>query len=120
MLDITDEINKVVEESETKEGICLLFAPHASCALLINENEPGFKADMEKLLSMWLPENGWEHNKVDDNATAHLGASLISQSRSIPIGKGGLLLGIWQQVFLLELDGPRSGRKVIIQTVADK
>jgi secondary thiamine-phosphate synthase enzyme len=69
---------------------------------------------------MWIPENDWEHNKVDDNATAHLGASLIGQSRMIPIQAGKLQLGSWHQIFLVELDGPRSARRVIVQTLTDK
>jgi secondary thiamine-phosphate synthase enzyme len=119
LLNITAKIAEVVEKSDVKQGICLLFAPHASCAILLNEDESGFKADIKRLLSMWIPETNWKHNDVDDNATAHLGSSLIGQSRIIPIQGGQLQLGTWQEVFLVELDGPRQSRKVIVQIIKD-
>lgn len=115
LLNITETVNKVVAQRSKEEGQCLVFAPHATAAILINEDEAGFKADVATLLNKWLPDEDWEHNKVDSNATAHLAASIIGQSRTIPIENGNLQLGTWQEIFLVELDGPREKRKVIIQ-----
>jgi secondary thiamine-phosphate synthase enzyme len=115
LVNITREVGRAVSEVNIRDGICLIFVPHATAALLINEDEPGFKADVEKLLKMWIPEGDWQHNSVDNNATAHLASSLIGQSRTIPIKNGDLQLGTWQEIFLVELDGPRNSRKVIAQ-----
>ncbi|OGY25697.1 MAG: hypothetical protein A2Z24_00990 [Candidatus Woykebacteria bacterium RBG_16_44_10] len=117
LIDITSAIQDAVAQSNTKEGICLIFVPHATAAVLINEDEPGFKTDIERLISIWIPEGDWEHDRVDDNATSHLASALIGQSRSIPVKDSRLQLGTWQQIFLVELDGPRSSRRVIISVV---
>ncbi len=117
LLNITQKVSQLVADSKIKEGVCLVFAPHASAAILINEDEPGFKTDMEILIRRWIPEGTWEHNKVDSNATAHLASSLIGQSRTIPVENGKLVLGTWQEIFFVELDGPRSSRHVIVQLV---
>jgi secondary thiamine-phosphate synthase enzyme len=117
LLNITQKVSQLVADSKIKEGVCLVFAPHASAAILINEDEPGFKTDMEILIRRWIPEGTWEHNKVDSNATAHLASSLIGQSRTIPVKDGKLVLGTWQEIFFVELDGPRSSRHVIVQLV---
>ena len=117
LVNITSKVGRIVNEANIKEGLCLIFVPHATAAVLINEDEPGFKADVEKLLDMWIPPGDWQHDKVDNNATAHLAASLIGQSRMIPVINGDLQLGTWQEIFLLELDGPRSNRRVVVQLI---
>ncbi|OGY25200.1 MAG: hypothetical protein A2Z11_01820 [Candidatus Woykebacteria bacterium RBG_16_43_9] len=117
LVNITSKVGRIVNEANIKEGLCLIFVPHATAAVLINEDEPGFKADVEKLLDMWIPPGDWQHDKVDNNATAHLAASLIGQSRMIPVINGNLQLGTWQEIFLLELDGPRSNRRVVVQLI---
>ena len=115
LINISREIEKITNKSNLKQGTCLVFTPHTTAAILINEDESGFKADMEKLIETWIPEGDWQHNHVDGNATAHLASSLIGQSRTIPIISGDLQLGTWQQIFLVELDGPRRNRKVVVQ-----
>jgi secondary thiamine-phosphate synthase enzyme len=115
LINITSGIETVAAEANVKEGTCLVFAPHATAAILINEDEPGFKADLEKLLDRWIPQGNWEHDRIDNNATSHLSSALIGQSRVIPIIDGRLQLGTWQEIFLLELDGPRSNRRVVVQ-----
>jgi len=117
LINVTSDVQNALQEFNTTEGICLIFVPHATAAVLINEDEPGFKTDIERLISIWIPEGDWEHDRVDDNATAHLASALIGQSRSIPVKDSRLQLGTWQQIFLVELDGPRSSRRVIISVV---
>ena len=114
LINITSSVQKVVAESEIQDGICLVFVPHATAALIINEDEPGLKADVETLLERWIPPGNWQHNAIDDNATAHLASAFIGQSKPIPIVNGKLKLGTWQEIFLLELDGPRPNRNVVI------
>lgn len=115
LVNISSEVERIVNQSNNKDGICLVYTPHTTAAILINEDEPGFKEDIEKILEVWIPEGSWQHNHVDGNATAHLASALIGQSRIIPIINGNLQLGTWQQVFLVELDGPRTTRKVVVQ-----
>ena len=114
LLNITSEIQKAVAESKVQDGICLVFAPHATAAIILNEDEDGLKSDIENLVETWIPEGNWKHNQIDDNATAHLASSFIGQSKTIPIVDGKLKLGPWQEIFLLELDGPRPNRKVVV------
>ncbi|HEX7456369.1 MAG TPA: secondary thiamine-phosphate synthase enzyme YjbQ [Candidatus Nanoarchaeia archaeon] len=115
LVNITSRVEEAIAQVKLTSGICLIFVPHATAALLINEDEPGFKADVEKLLEMWIPQGDWQHDRVDDNATSHLASSLIGQSKVLPLENGRLQLGTWQEIFFVELDGPRSNRKVIVQ-----
>ena len=117
LINITSQVQDALAQSNTKEGICLVFVPHATAAVLINEDEPGFKADIDKLIGMWIPDGDWQHDRVDDNATSHLASALIGQSRNVPVKDGRLQLGTWQQIFLVELDGPRSSRRVFVSVV---
>ena len=117
LVNITSKVEEIVSGSKVERGICHVFAPHATAALLINEDEAGFKTDVEKLLDKWIPEGSWQHNRVDNNATAHLAAAMIGQDRAIPIQDGRLQLGTWQEIFFVELDGPRERRKVAVQAI---
>ena len=120
LLNVTDDVERVVEESDIKEGICLVFVPHATAAIVLNEDEAGLKSDIKNLLENWIPNKSWQHNAIDNNATAHIASALIGQSRLIPIVDGKLALGTWQEIFLVELDGPRPHRRVIVNALAGK
>ena len=115
LISISAEVEKIVNKSNKTDGMCLVYTPHTTAAILINEDEPGFKADIEKILDLWIPKGDWKHNSVDGNATAHLASALIGQSTVVPITNGDLQLGTWQQIFLVELDGPRANRRIIVQ-----
>ncbi|MDP2720643.1 MAG: secondary thiamine-phosphate synthase enzyme YjbQ [bacterium] len=119
LINITNKVEEIVSSSKVERGICHVFAPHATAALLINEDEAGFKTDVEKLLDIWIPQGNWAHDRVDNNATAHLAAAMIGQDRTIPIQEGRLQLGTWQEIFFVELDGPRERRKIIVQIVGE-
>lgn len=120
LVNITDQVERAVEESGVDEGHCLVFAPHATAAILLNEDEAGFKADVETLLEKWIPKGNWQHDVIDNNATAHLAASMIGQSKVLPLDSGKLQRGTWQEIFFAELDGPRQNRKVIISIIKNK
>ncbi len=114
LIDITRQVASVVAASKVREGLCTLFARHATAALIINENaDPGFRQDVLSLLDKLIPEGVWEHDKVDDNGAAHLKATLLGPSQVIPVKDGRLLLGTWQGITLVELDGPRT-REIIV------
>lgn len=110
LVDITVEVEKRVRG---KSGICFVFIKHATAGIFVNENEFGLKYDFLKLFSDLIPEKNWKHNKVDDNATSHMKASLIGQFLFVPVKEGMLIKGTWQNIFLAEFDGPRE-REIIV------
>lgn len=120
LIDITGSVEDAVRGSGVKDGIALIQAPHATAAIVINENEPGLRDDMIELIKgITRPEGEWRHNAIDDNAHAHLGSMLLGSSKALPIVNGKLYRGTWQDIFLLEMDGPRSRREVIITIIGE-
>jgi secondary thiamine-phosphate synthase enzyme len=119
VLDVTDEVRRAVADSGVLSGICAVFTPHATAAITINENDdPNIGSDfLAALRKVILDHDGWLHDRVDDNAAAHIKAALVGPSETIPIADGQLVLGTWQNVFLCEFDGPRSSRRVIVTVV---
>lgn len=103
-----------------KDGICVISAPHATAAILVNENERGLIDDMLAKIEELFPSSArYSHNSIDDNADAHLVAVFIGHSKTFPILEKKLVRGTWQSVFLVELDGPRQRREVHIEIVGD-
>lgn len=90
------------------------FCAHATAAIILEENESGLKQDFVKFFKNLAEKEGWKHDCIDDNASAHLLAGFIGQSRVLPISEGELVRGTWQNIFLVELDGPRRLRRVCI------
>lgn len=120
LIDITYEVERIVEKSGIKEGLCHVFVPHATAAIIANEHEGGLMRDILRALTELVPpDKGWEHNRIDDNADAHILASIIGPSRTFPVANGRLVRGTWQNIFLVELDGPRSSRRVIVTVLGD-
>ncbi|MEM0015159.1 MAG: secondary thiamine-phosphate synthase enzyme YjbQ [Zestosphaera sp.] len=119
IVNITKEVEEVLLRSGVKEGFCLMHVPHATAALIVNEYEPRIVEDYIKWVTeTFRPGGGWRHDEVDDNAHAHIASSVIGSSRFLPVRKGGLVRGAWQEVMLVELDGPRV-RRVFIQVVGE-
>ena len=116
VVDITGEVREAVRRAGCREGLCAVYTPHATAAIAINENDdPNIGVDLMRALGKMVPEHdGWLHDRVDDNAAAHIKAAILGPSETIPIVDGRLALGTWQNVFLCELDGPRSERRVIV------
>ncbi len=110
VLDITEEVESVVEDSGIASGICLVSVPHATCALYLNENEDGLTHDVLTLVNGVTARDSWYHDRLDQNASAHLGAILLGNSVTIPLESSHVLLGTWQRIMLAELDGPRHRR----------
>ena len=108
MVDITGLIQKAVEESGVRAGICTVFVPHTTAAVTINENaDPDVVRDFMAELNKIVPwEDGYRH--LEGNSAAHLKASLIGFSQQVIIEKGKLALGTWQGIYFCEYDGPRS------------
>ncbi|MGA2460558.1 MAG: secondary thiamine-phosphate synthase enzyme YjbQ [Candidatus Bathyarchaeia archaeon] len=120
LIDITDTVIDFVERAGVASGICLVSAPHATAAIIANENENGLVRDILSKLGDLFPQSGaYAHNAIDDNADAHLASAFIGHSRTFPIARGQLVRGTWQNIFLVELDGPRSRREVDLQIVGE-
>jgi len=120
LIDITSQVEQAVRESGIRNGICHVFVPHATAAVIANEHEYGLMEDILKALEELVPpDKPWKHNLIDNNADAHILASIIGPSRSFPVEDGRLVRGTWQNIFLVELDGPRGSRKVIITVMGE-
>ncbi len=119
VLDITSRVAQAVTASGAREGLCAVFTPHATAAVAINENDdPNVGGDLLDALGRLVKEHdGWRHDRVDDNAAAHIKAAIVGPSETIPVRGGRLALGTWQNVFLCEFDGPRSARRVHVTVV---
>lgn len=116
--DITGLVQKLISDSGVQSGICYVFVPHTTAAVLINENDdPALLKDFDNFLMQLAPrEKEYHHN--DGNCDAHLKASVIGCSKSLFIENGHLVLGRWQGVFFCEFDGPRR-RELRIKIVSD-
>ncbi|ABN69569.1 protein of unknown function UPF0047 [Staphylothermus marinus F1] len=121
LIDITYEVEKIVEDSGVKNGMVLVFAPHATAAIIANEHESGLMEDIiTKIKELTEPGSSkWKHNLIDDNAHAHIGSALIGADRVFPVINGRLVRGTWQNIFLVEMDGPRSRRHVIVTVIGE-
>ncbi|MEM2908666.1 MAG: secondary thiamine-phosphate synthase enzyme YjbQ [Candidatus Bilamarchaeaceae archaeon] len=113
-IEIIDITSKVEERIGSGDAV-VVFVPHATAALIINEFEPNIKADYENFFSK-IAKGEWKHNVIDDNAEAHILGALISPSIVVPAEGGKLSLGTWQRIMLVELDGPRK-RRVIVKMI---
>ncbi|MEE9554492.1 MAG: secondary thiamine-phosphate synthase enzyme YjbQ [candidate division Zixibacteria bacterium] len=118
LVDITSRIQKLVAESDIDEGYAILFVPHTTAAVTINENaDPSVKSDILGYLEKLIPQNaGFAH--AEGNSDAHIKASLTGFSETILISEGRLLLGTWQGIYFCEYDGPRS-RELILKFISD-
>ena len=120
IIDITDEVQKVVSDKGIEQGLCIVYVPHATAAIMINENyDPNIGDDILDSLAENIPEGKWRHDKVDNNAAAHIKAAIIGPSENIPIKDGKLMLGTWQNIVLADFDGPKR-RRIIVQILEDK
>jgi secondary thiamine-phosphate synthase enzyme len=105
--DVTGLIQKLIAESGIRSGTCVVFVPHTTAAILVNENDdPALQKDLDNFLKQLAPrDRAYHHN--DGNCDAHLKASVIGSSKSLLIESGRLVMGRWQGVYFCEFDGPR-------------
>jgi len=120
VIDLTDKVESIVSKSKIKEGICLVYATHATCAIIVNEYEPRIAKDFLDFFSKLVPKSDWCHNQIDDNAEAHIKSALLHSGKTIPVRDSSLLLGTWQRIMLLEFDGPRNHRRIVVQVTGQK
>ncbi len=118
LIDITDKVQDIINQAKIKNGICLIFIPHTTAGVTINENaDPTVKGDILGKLRDLIPwQDNYDH--LEGNSAAHLKASLFGNSEQIIIKEGKLLLGTWQGIYFAEFDGPRT-RRVQVKWLAE-
>jgi secondary thiamine-phosphate synthase enzyme len=116
MIDITRSVQEAVKKSNVVDGICMIFIPHTTAAVTINENaDPSVSQDILMELNKIVPfEDRYRH--TEGNSPAHIKASLVGPSLSVLVESGKIILGTWQGIFFCEFDGPRN-RKVYIKVI---
>jgi secondary thiamine-phosphate synthase enzyme len=107
IVDITDTIEPYLHEARTESGICFVFAAHTTCALTTADLDPGTDLDLLDALRRLLPTISYRHPHDPSHTPDHILSSLIGPSIAVPFANGQLLLGTWQRIILVELDGPR-------------
>lgn len=112
MIDITNDVEKLLGKSDASAGVCILFVQHTTCGLTVNENaDPDVQSDMLGFLKRLIPQYEPHFKHAEENSDAHIKSSLVGTSVTVPFANGELTLGRWQAVYLCEFDGPRQ-RKV--------
>jgi len=117
LIDITSDVQKTVRSSSVTDGLCMLYVPHTTAAITINESaDPSVKADILMILNEIVP---WEakYRHLEGNSPAHVKSTLVGASELVAIENGRLVLGTWQGIFFCEFDGPRT-RKVHISILS--
>lgn len=118
MIDITSKVQNMVKQSAITDGICMLYVPHTTAAVTINESaDPSVKDDIMMILNRIVP---WEANyrHLEGNSSAHVKATLVGPSVMVGIENSSLVLGTWQGIFFCEFDGPRN-RKLHIRLIRE-
>lgn len=115
-IDITTKVSKIISQEGITKGVCIVFCPHTTAALTINENaDPSVKKDIINHLEELVPQGkGYSH--LEGNADSHIKSSMLGSSLNIIIEGSRLVLGTWQGIYFCEFDGPRK-RKVYLTTI---
>lgn len=117
-IDITSLVQGTIDKLGIKEGLCIVYVPHTTAGITINEDaDPDVIDDIGRYLDRLVPVTG-DFRHVEGNSPAHIKSSLIGHSVTIPVEDGKLLLGRWQGIFFCEFDGPRS-RQVIVKLIKE-
>ncbi|GAC1621520.1 MAG: secondary thiamine-phosphate synthase enzyme YjbQ [Candidatus Acidiferrum sp.] len=118
LVDVTEEVQSLVSASQISEGICYVYVPHTTAAVMINEHaDPDVAADMEDAFDRLVPKKG-PYRHAEGNSDAHIKGTLTGTSQMIFVEGGKLALGRWQGIFFCEFDGPRD-RKLYVKVVGD-
>ena len=122
VIDITGEVNEAVSRSGIREGIACVFVPGSTAAVTTVEHEPGLVSDLHEAMDRLYPKDiryGHHERWGDGNGHSHVRASMVGPSITVPVRDGGLVLGTWQQVVLLDFDNRPRNRKVLVQVIGD-
>jgi secondary thiamine-phosphate synthase enzyme len=116
VIDITETVEAYLQKANTESGVCIIFVAHTTCALTTADLDPGTDRDLLDALRSILPHMSYRHPHDPSHAPDHILSSVLGASLAIPYQKRQLLLGTWQRVVLVELDGPRQ-RTVHVSSV---
>jgi secondary thiamine-phosphate synthase enzyme len=122
IINITDDVQKIVNKSKIKEGIACLFVPGSTGTITTIEYEPGLMKDLPKALQKIAPKGEYyNHHETwhDDNGHSHVRASLMGPGINVPIKNGKIIHGTWQQIVFVELDTSPRDRNIIVQIVGE-
>jgi len=116
LIDITSRIKNLIKESGVGQGLCMLYVPHTTAAVTINESaDPSVRGDILLVLNQIVPWNA-DYRHMEGNSPAHVKSTLVGASELVAIENGTLALGTWQGIFFCEFDGPRT-RKIHVRIV---
>lgn len=122
MVDITDDVRGIVDQSDITDGHVLIFVPGATGALSTIEYEPGLIADFPEMMEKMIPEKKYYHHNEtwhDGNGHSHLRATLVGPSLTVPFENRRLILGTWQQIVFLEFDNKPHRRRIALQLMGE-
>ena len=120
LIDITEDIKRVVTRSGIQSGLVSVYAQGATAAIMIQENwDDSVQTDVINLLRKVIPQGVWLHDRQDGNGDSHLKSGLVGPSETIPLVNGRLGLSRWQNIFFCEFDGPRQDRHVVCTIISD-
>jgi len=118
LYDITEPVRKALKKSGIKNGLVSIYAQGATAAIMSQENwDESVQRDVITLLRRLIPRGGWEHDRQDGNADAHLKAGLVGPGETVPLVDGKLGLSTWQNIFFCEFDGPRKNRRIVVTVI---
>jgi secondary thiamine-phosphate synthase enzyme len=115
-VDVTERVNNALRNMAAGDGLCQVFVPHTTAGVVVNENaDPDVCTDMLGWLDRAVPDAD-DYRHAEGNSPAHIKATLVGQSATIPVERGRLALGTWQGIFLAEFDGPRE-RTIVVNVL---
>jgi secondary thiamine-phosphate synthase enzyme len=119
LIDITTDINQLIQKTKIDQGLCMIYVPHTTAAVTINESaDPSVKSDILMILNQIIPWKA-DYRHLEGNSPAHIKSTLVGSSELIAIENRRLVLGTWQGIFFCEFDGPRT-RKVDIRIMEER
>ena len=114
-IDLTKDVRKIIEDAKVNNGLATLFVPGATAAIVMNENERNIIEDFKDAIQRLAPDtDSYRHG---NNARSHIRAMTLGPSETIPIKNGGLEMGTWQSIFLVELDVRTRKREVVVRVI---
>jgi secondary thiamine-phosphate synthase enzyme len=123
IIDITRQIDETIKESTLQDGVVVIFVSGSTAAITTIEYEPGLKKDFPKMLARIAPRGiEYEHDNTwhDGNGHSHVRASLIGPSLTVPFKDGRMMLGVWQQIVVVEMDTRRRERTIVLQIIGEQ
>ncbi len=119
IVDITGEVGEILRSSGIRDGLLNVYSPHSTSGVVINENEAGLLEDFLTVLEEIIPQGaGYQHDRIDNNADSHIRGFILGCSETVPVENRRMILGTWQSIFFVELDGPRH-RKLNITIIGE-